>query len=56
MDLEARKISILQEFLKIQIEETISGLEKLLHQRNAELNDDTLKPMSIEEFNQLIMV
>lgn len=54
MSLEDRKISFVQEFLKIQNEETIRGLEELLHQRNAELNDDTLKPMSIEEFNQRI--
>lgn len=54
MSLEDRKISFVQEFLKIENEETISRLEKLLQQRNAELNGDTLKPMSIEAFNERI--
>lgn len=54
MSLEDRKISFVQEFLKIENEDTISRLEKLLQQRNAELNDDTLKPMSIEAFNERI--
>jgi len=54
MNLEARKISFIQEFLRLQNEEIISGLEKLLHQRKAELFEKNLKPMSIEQFNQEI--
>ena len=54
MNLEARKIMFVQEFLRLQNEEIISGLEKLLHQRKAELFERNLKPMSMEHFNQEI--
>lgn len=50
MDLEARKISFVQEFLRLQNEEIIVGLEKLLHKRKAELLEKAMKPMSIEQF------
>lgn len=39
MDLEARKVSFAQEFLRLQNKEIISGLEK------------NLKPMSMEQYN-----
>ncbi len=51
MDLEARKISFVQEFLRLQNEEIVSGLEKLLRKRKAELVEKTLKPMSMEQYN-----
>ena len=51
MNLEARKISFIQEFLRLQNEEIVIGLEKLLHKRKAELIDMEMKPMSIEQFN-----
>lgn len=54
MDLEARKISFVQEFLRLQNEEIIVGLEKLLHKRKAELLDKEMKPMNIEQFNKQI--
>ena len=54
MNLEARKISFVQEFLRLQNEEIIIGLEKLLHKRKAELIEKEMKPMSIEEFNSNI--
>ncbi len=54
MNLETRKISFVQEFLRLQNEEIIVGLEKLLHRHKAELIDKEMKPMSIEEFNNNI--
>tara|TARA_R110002050_G_scaffold109796_7_gene221243 strand:- start:5232 stop:5474 length:243 start_codon:yes stop_codon:yes gene_type:complete len=54
MDLETRKISFVQEFLRLQNEEIISGLEKMLHKRKAELIENSLKPMSMEQFNNEI--
>jgi len=54
MDLEARKISFVQEFLRLQNEEIISGLEKLLRKRKAELIEKNLKPMSMEQYNDEI--
>ncbi len=54
MNLEARKISFVQEFLRIQNEEIIGSLENFLKNRKAELIDNTFKPMSIEQYNNEI--
>jgi len=54
MDLEARKISFVQEFLRLQNEDIVSGLEKLLRKRKAELIEKNLKPMSVQQFNKEI--
>ncbi|MAN29142.1 MAG: hypothetical protein CMH14_17815, partial [Mesonia sp.] len=51
MDLEARKISFVQEFLRLQNEEIVSGLEKLLRKRKAELIERNFKPMTMEQYN-----
>ncbi len=54
MDLEARKISFVQEFLRLQNEDIILGLEKMLHKNKAELLEKNLKPMSLKKFNDEI--
>ncbi len=54
MDLEERKISFVQEFLRLQNEEIVSGLENFLRKRKAEMIEEDLKPMSVEEFNKEI--
>lgn len=51
MDLDARKISFVQEFLRLQNEEIISGLEKFLRKRKAELIEKNFKPMTMEQYN-----
>ncbi len=51
MDLEARKISFVQEFLRLQNEEIVKGLEKMLRKRKAELIEKNFNPMSTEQFN-----
>lgn len=51
MDLEAKKISFVQEFLRLQNEEIIIGLEKMLHKSKAELLEKEMKPMSMQQFN-----
>lgn len=51
MDLEARKISFVQEFLRLQNEDIVSGLEKLLHSRKAEILEQQLKPITHQQFN-----
>ncbi|MFS4418835.1 hypothetical protein [Maribacter sp. 2307ULW6-5] len=51
MDLKTRKLTFIQEVLRIQNEDIISGLEKMLKKRRAELYEKTLEPMSIEQFN-----
>jgi len=54
MSLETRKISFVQEFLRIQNEAIISDLENYLHKKNAELFESKVNPMSIEQFNHEI--
>jgi len=50
MDLEGRKILFVQEFLRIQDEEIILGLEKLLRKEKAKWFEKNLKPMTKEEY------
>ena len=51
MNLEERKISFVQEFLKLQNEDIVIRLEKILRQRKSELVNDELKPMSMEQYD-----
>ncbi|UGU17511.1 hypothetical protein LS482_06455 [Sinomicrobium kalidii] len=51
MDLEARKILFVQEFLRLQNEDIVSGLEKLLRKRKAELIEKSFKPMRMEQYD-----
>lgn len=50
MNLEARKIEFIQEFLKLQSEEAISKLEKILKKEKMTL----LEPMTQAELNNRI--
>lgn len=54
MNLEARKLLFIQEFLRLQNEEIVSGLENLLRKRKIELIENDFKPMSIDQFNSEI--
>ena len=49
MDIQTRKLEFIQEFLKVQNEELISRLERMLKN-----NDDEFNPFTIEEFNSRI--
>ena len=51
MDIQSRKIEFIQEFLKLQSEEVISRLEKLLKKEAEKIRPD-LKPMTVEELNR----
>lgn len=51
MNLETRKIEFVQEFLKVQSEEIISGLENLLRKRKAELIEKSFEPMTMKQYN-----
>lgn len=50
MDLEARKISFIQEFLRLQNEQVIASLEQLLRKEKAQLMENDLKPMTLSEY------
>jgi len=54
MDLEARKITFVQEFLRLQNEEIVSGLEDLLRKKKAEQYEQKLQPMSIDQYSKEI--
>jgi len=54
MDLQTRKLELIQEFLKIQSEDVISRLEKILRKENKNSDKENFKPMTIEEFNSRI--
>ncbi|RKS42544.1 hypothetical protein BC962_3211 [Gillisia mitskevichiae] len=52
MELEARKIEFIQEFLKLQSEEAISRLEKVLKKEKKMTR--ILEPMTLGQFNKRI--
>ncbi len=58
MDLQTRKITFIQEFLQIQNEEIIYGLESFLKKQKNELLERKTTPMSIgdleSEINQAL--
>ncbi|MGV8815026.1 MAG: hypothetical protein ACOH2D_13060 [Gelidibacter sp.] len=54
MNLEARKIEFVQEFLKLQSEEAISHLEKILRKEKQAAEDRIFKPMTQDEVNKRI--
>ena len=53
MDIQSRKIDFIQEFLKIQNEDLISRLEKLLRSNKAK-EETALEPMTLDELNARI--
>ncbi len=54
MDLKSRKIQFVQEFLKIQSEEVVLSLEKLLRKKMKSEHNDEFEPMTMDEFNDRI--
>lgn len=54
MDLQTRKLELIREFLKVQSEDVISRIEKILKKENLKFEEEDFKPMSIEEFNSRI--
>ncbi len=54
MNLEARKIEFVQEFLKLQSEEAVSRLEKILRKEKNASKERMFEPMTQEELNKRI--
>jgi hypothetical protein len=50
MDLQTRKLNFIQHFIKLESEEAISHLEKLLQKETQ--NNTELKPMTMKEFQK----
>lgn len=53
MNIEARKLSLIQELLSIQNESFIVKLEKLINKEKKTVEND-FKPFTLEEFNKRI--
>lgn len=54
MDIQTRKIEFVQEFLKVESEEVINRLEKILRKENIYSEKENFNPITIEEFNERI--
>ena len=54
MDLQTKKVQLIQEVLRLKNEEIIDKLEKLLHQERKKIAEKDLSPMTLEQFNSLI--
>ncbi|MBI9038405.1 MAG: hypothetical protein JEY97_09755 [Bacteroidales bacterium] len=54
MNIETRKLSFIQEFLRVQNEEIICRLEKLLKKHISEQYINNQKPMDLNQFNNEI--
>jgi pseudouridine-5'-phosphate glycosidase len=54
MDLQTRKISFVQEFLKIQSEEVIDRMEKALKREKKNISGTVVKPMTLKELNKRV--
>ncbi|MFZ4740222.1 MAG: hypothetical protein ACOYLE_03575 [Bacteroidales bacterium] len=54
MNIQARKINLIQEFLRINSEELINKLDIFLHAEKSKIYEQELKPMSMDSFNATI--
>ncbi len=54
MNLESRKLEFIQEFLKLQSEDTIALLEKILKMDKKSKNNNEFNPMTKEELDNRI--
>ncbi len=54
MDIVNRKLSFVQEFLRISDEEIITKLEQLLHYERNRKTSSELEPMTYDDFNKMI--
>ncbi|RZJ98552.1 MAG: hypothetical protein EOO46_24995 [Flavobacterium sp.] len=54
MDLQARKIHFVQEFLRLNNEKLIAKFEQILTTEKKKLYAEGISPMSMAEFNQQI--
>ena len=54
MDIQARKIHFVQEFLRLKNEELIGKFEKILMTEKQKDYERTLEPMTVVELNRII--
>ena len=54
MDIQARKIHFVQEFLRVADEELVTKLERVLRIERKKKLEEELSPMTMKEFNEII--
>jgi hypothetical protein len=54
MDIVARKLNFVQEFLRISDEDLVEKLERFLRTEREKRIDKEIKPMTMNEFHQMI--
>ena len=54
MNIQARKLILIEEFLRIDDENLITKLESLILQEKKTAHEKNLKPMSLNEFHDMI--
>ncbi len=54
MDIQARKIHFVQEFLRLKNEALIEKFENILRSERQKSYEESLYPMSTDEFNEMI--
>jgi len=54
MNIQARKLVLIEEFLRISDESVITKLESLIKQEKKISHERNLKPMSLNEFHEMI--
>lgn len=54
MSIQARKLVLIEEFLRISDESLIAKLESLIRQEKKVSHERKLKPMSLNEFHEMI--
>ena len=54
MNIQARKLVLIEEFLRISDESLIEKLESLIRQEKKASHEKSLKPMSMIEFHEMI--
>ena len=54
MNIQARKLILIEEFLRISDENLITKLESLIRQEKQTAHENNLEPMSLNEFHDMI--
>ncbi len=54
MNIQARKLLLIEEFLRISDERLIAKLESFIRQENRQTRERELGPMSLNEFHEMI--
>ena len=54
MDIEARKLNFIQEFLRVSDDELVTKFERLLKMERKKKLEEEIQPMTLKEFNETI--